>query len=244
MSTRILINGATGKMGQITVKTLSAHPDFEVVAALSQKDALSLEIKKHRPDIVIDFTTALVVFKNTQTIIDANVRPVIGTTGLTPPQIKELQAKAASQKLGGLIVPNFSVGALLMMKTAANIARYFPTVEIIEMHHAEKADSPSGTSIRTAEMIAAARQDHPVSISHTKETLAGARGALCQQIPIHSVRLPGLVAHQHILFGGMGETLTLRHDTIDRQCFMPGVILACQTVLTLDHLVYGLENFL
>lgn len=244
MTIRILINGANGKMGKETVKALSEQADFTVVAETHKDQDLAAEINQHKPQIVIDFTNAAVAFKNAKTIIECGVHPVIGTTGLTANEIDLLQKDCAKIKLGGLIAPNFSLGALLMMKYAKEIARYFPDVEIIEMHHPQKWDSPSGTSIRTAELIAETRKAQPKKVEKNKETLPGARGALCQEIPIHSIRLPGLIAHQQIMFGGLGETLTIRHDSIDRQCFMPGVILACQKVMGLDRLVYGLEHFI
>ena len=181
--------------------------------------------------------------KNTETIIECGACPVIGTSGLLKEQIQALEKRCFELKRGGIIAPNFSLGAVLLMKYAANIAKYFPQVEIIEMHHAQKLDSPSGTAIRTAELIAKERTSAKQN-TRTLETIPGARGATYEDIPIHAVRLPGLIASQQIIFGGLGETLTLRHDTIDRQSFMSGVILACRKVLQLNHLVYGLENLL
>lgn len=244
MSIRILINGAQGKMGQQTVKALAdSSPELELVGTLDRNGDLATEIKKSRAQVVIDFTNAEVVFKNTETIIESGACPVIGTSGLLKDQIQALQKRSLVLKRGGIIAPNFSLGAVLLMKYAANIAKYFPQVEIIEMHHAQKLDSPSGTAIRTAELIAKERSSAKQN-ARSLETIPGARGATYEDIPIHAVRLPGLIASQQIIFGGLGETLTLRHDTIDRQSFMSGVILACRKVLELDHLVYGLENIL
>jgi len=240
---RILVNGAHGKMGQLTVNTLSKHADFNVVGETGRGYDLATAIKNSTPDVVIDFTSAEVVLENTKTIIDCGARPVIGTSGLLAKNVADLQELCVKKKLGGIIAPNFSVGAVLVMKHAQEIAKYFPEVEIIEMHHRDKLDSPSGTAVRTAELLAQARTSIP-NAPKLRETVAGARGANYQNIPIHAVRLPGFVAHQQIIFGSMGETLTLRHDSIDRQAFMPGVILACKKVLELKSLVYGLENIL
>ena len=244
MSIRIIVNGAEGKMGQQTIKALSDHSDDLVLVGATSKDHdLAAEIKKNQATVVIDFTNAEVVFKNAQIIIDSGAHPVIGTSGLLKNHIHTLQEKCLTLKRGGIIAPNFSLGAVLLMKHAASIAKYFPQVEIIEMHHAGKLDSPSGTAIRTAELIALQREQVEKK-PRALETIPGARGATYENIPIHAVRLPGLIASQQILFGGLGETLTLRHDTIDRQCFMSGVLFACRKVLELNQLVYGLENLL
>lgn len=240
---RIIINGAQGKMGKLAASTLREHTEFEIVAETSRHDHLAEIIQQKKATVVLDLTNAGAVFENTNTILDAGAHPVIGTSGLLKPQIETLQQKSLALKRGGIIVPNFSIGAVLMMKYAQEIIHYFPNVEIIEMHHGQKKDSPSGTAIRTAELLASARKELP-DTSFSVETLKGARGAVYQDIPIHSIRLPGLIAHQQIIFGGMGETLTLQHDTIDRQCFMPGVVLACQKVSELKSLVCGLEKIL
>ncbi len=243
MTIRILINGAQGKMGQETAKAVSLHNnDFTLVAKTGRNDDLMKSIRDHKPQVVIDFTNADAAFKNTQTIIEAGVHPVIGTSGLLKEQIASLQKRCLALKLGGIIAPNFSLGAVLMMKCAKDIAAHFPTVEIIETHHAGKLDSPSGTAIRTAELITSSK-NFP-HLPSNKETLKGARGALYENIPIHSLRLPGVIANQEVIFGAPGETLSLKHVTIDRQCFMPGVLLACKKVMELDRLVYGLEELI
>lgn len=244
MAIRILVNGANGKMGQCAVKTLMSQPDFVLVGQTGRSQDLAAEINKTKAEVVVDFTNAESVLKNTETIINAGVHPVIGTSGLKKDAVERLKTRCDKIKLGGMIVPNFSLGAVLMMKYAQEIAGYFPDVEIIEMHHSNKLDSPSGTAVRTAEMINAKRQSSSLNEKEKRETITGARGALYQQVPIHAVRLPGLVAHQQIIFGGIGETLTIRHDSIDRQCFMPGVVMACRKVLELKTLVYGLEEIL
>lgn len=244
MSIRVLVNGASGKMGQLAVSTILQEPSLTLVGQTGRTHNLAQEIKNANAQVVVDLTNADVVYKNVKTIIESGVHPVIGTSGLQSDQVKSLQAECQKQKLGGIIVPNFSLGAILMMKYAQEIAKYFPHLEIIEMHHDGKLDSPSGTAIRTAELIAATRNMPALSQQHTRETLPGARGASYQQIPIHAIRLPGLMAHQQIIFGGTGETLTLTHNSIDRKSFMPGILLACQKVVALDHLQYGLEQLL
>jgi 4-hydroxy-tetrahydrodipicolinate reductase len=244
MRIRVLVNGASGRMGQLAVKIISEHTDFILAGTTQRNSNLAAEIKKNEAQVVIDLTNAESVLQNTNIIIDAGAHPVIGTSGLLQDQVKLLQEKCAKLKLGGIIVPNFSLAAVLMMKYAKEIVKYFPQVEIIEMHHAGKLDSPSGTAVRTAEMLAEARVHAPQATQKTHETIAGARGATYQQIPIHSIRLPGFIAHQQVIFGGNGGTLTLRYDTVDRECYAPGIILACQKVLQLDKLVYGLEHVL
>lgn len=244
MPIKILINGAFGRMGQMTVKALSANPAFELVGQTGREYDLKKSIIDSRAQVVVDFTHPEAVFANVNAIIDAGAHPVIGTTGLTREQVTALQEKCAKLKRGGLIAPNFSLGGVLMMKYAKEMVKLMPHVEIIEMHHDNKADSPSGTALRTAEMLADGNPKVNQPSKASKETVAGARGATYHNIPIHAVRLPGLLAHQQIIFGDAGETLTLRHDSIDRQCFMPGVALACEKVVKMDRLVYGLEELL
>jgi len=244
MTINVLVNGAFGRMGQLVVKAVSLHPNLELVGQTGREYDLAKAIKDSKATVVIDFTQPEAVFQNTKTILEAGAHPVIGTSGLKRDQVEALIQQSAALKRGGIIAPNFSLGAVLMMKYAKEIVKYLPKVEIIEMHHHEKSDSPSGTAIRTAELLMEACESVNQPQVSTRDTIAGARGALYQQIPIHSVRLPGLLAHQQIIFGEPGETLTLRHDSIDRQCFMPGVCLACEKVVGLDRMVYGLEGVL
>lgn len=243
MPIRVLINGAFGKMGQMTAKTIGEHPSFELVGQTGKDYDLRQSILDSKADVVIDFTHPDVVFQNSECIIEANARPVIGTTGLTQAQVAQLQKKCADKNLGGVVAPNFSLGAVLMMKHAKEIIKYMPYAEIIECHHDRKVESPSGTAMRTAEMLAQARTKTPDNIT-SKEILAGARGAKHHGIPIHAIRLPGFLAHQRIIFGNSGETLTIQHDTIDRQSFMPGICLACEKVMKINKLVYGLDELL
>ncbi len=243
MQVKVLVNGAAGKMGQETVKAINADPELKLVGERDKDTDLWATLKVSKPDVVVDFTTPGVVYENAVTIIDLGIRPVIGTTGLTAQQIADLQQRCVEKKLGGLIAPNFSLGAVLMMQFASMAVRYLPDVEIMEFHHPAKLDAPSGTALRTAELIAAAREQAPQK-SASQESVQGARGADYQTIPIHAIRLPGLVASQEVLFGGQGETLSIRHDTIHREAFMPGVRLACKKVMELDYLALGLDKLL
>lgn len=243
MSIRVLVNGAEGRMGQTTAKFIQTDQTLDLVGETSGKDDLKKTILTSKADIVIDFTNAAVVYKNTKKIISAGARPVIGTSGLLPEQINELQQLCAEKKLGGIIAPNFCIGALLMMRFAEQAAQYFSECEIIETHHENKLDAPSATAIKTAELIHSARKKPP-SIKKVHETLRGARGATKDQIPIHSLRLPGFLAKQNIIFGHLGGNLVIAHETIDRNAYMSGVLLACKKVMSLKKLVYGLETFL
>lgn len=244
MPINVLVNGAFGRMGQITVKAIEKYPGLVLVGQTTRDYDLPKAIKDSRAQVVVDFTHPDVVYENTRMIIEAGSCPVIGTSGLKLEQINTLQELAQKLNIGGIIAPNFSLGAVLMMKYAKEIAKYLPDVEIIEMHHDKKIDSPSGTAMRTAEILATARATQKPISPPDHETVAGARGANYHGIPIHAVRLPGLLAHQEILFGSTGETLLLRHDALDRQCFMHGVCIACEKAVKLDRLVYGLEEVL
>lgn len=244
MAIRIIVNGALGRMGQITAKTLAEDPDFMLVAQTNRQDNLAKVIKDTKAQVVVDLTHPTAVYQNTLTIIKAGARPLIGTTGLMPKQVKQLQTLCQKLKRGGLIAPNFSIAMVLMMKYAADLVKYFPQVEIIEMHHDRKRDCPSGTALYTAEKLAEARGKVKRSSLEIHETLEGSRGADYMGIPIHAVRLPGLVAHEQLIFGDLGETLTLRHDTIDRQCFMRGLCLAAKKIMKMNSLAYGLEKVL
>ena len=262
---RVAIGGPRGKMGQEAVHTVMNHPEFELVAVLDYKDIgqhlsestefpssytvpVFLDLKelfKHtKPDVFVDLTTPHQVYEHTKMCLLSEVRPVIGTTGFTDEQLEECTTIAEKMHIGGIIAPNFAIGAVLMMKFAAMAASHFPDVEIIEMHHDQKLDAPSGTAYKTAQLIGANRTAHNQGHPDEKETLEGARGASYQGIPIHSVRLPGLVAHQQVLFGGEGQLLTIRHDSFNRQSFMSGVSFSIKKVLEMDQLIYGLENVL
>lgn len=263
---RVLINGADGRMGSEVVKAVHADKDLEVVGGVSIThvgedvgkaagiEALGIAIQGDlkaaldsvKPDVVVDFTTPLVIYNNVKTCIDAGVNVVVGTTGLTAEQREDLGKQAEAKGTSVFIAPNFSIGAVMMMKISAEVAPYLPDVEIIELHHNNKLDAPSGTAIMTANKIAAAREAAGAQPApdKTHESLDGARGAKVDGISIHSVRLPGYIAHQQVLFGGYGELLTIRHDSMDRKSFMPGVVLAVKKVNTKPGLTFGLENYL
>ena len=243
MSIRVLVNGAAGRMGETTVKFIHADKTLDLVGETHGKDDLKKSILAAKADIVIDFTNAAVVYENTKNIILAGAHPVIGTSGLLPEQIQEFQNLCAEKSLSGIIAPNFCIGALLMMRFAEKAAQYFYECEIIETHHENKLDAPSATAIKTAELISSARKKQP-SKKKIHETLVGARGAVKDQIPIHALRLPGFLAKQDVIFGHLGGNLVIAHETIDRNAFMPGVLLACKKVISLKKLVYGLETFL
>jgi 4-hydroxy-tetrahydrodipicolinate reductase len=265
MSLRVAVSGAGGRMGHEVVRAVHEAEGMEVVAAIdrqhSGEDAgtlaevgpigiavsndLAAALRESAAEVVVDFTVPASAMANIRTAIDAGVSPVVGTTGLTPDDLAQVGDWAKEASLGALFAPNFAIGAVLMMQFAAQAARYMPDVEIIELHHENKIDSPSGTALMTAQMIAAARTDRPKPPPASPvEKIPGARGASWDDIPIHSVRLPGYVAHQEVIFGGLGQTLTLRHDSIDRRSFMPGVILAIRKVRGLPGLVVGLEHIL
>lgn len=216
---KIIINGAFGKMGRTTVAAIANEKDLALVATLGRDDDLSQAIKKFQADVVIDWTVPTTAFENTKKIIDAGARPVIGTTGFTLEQIKLLSQECESKKIGCIIAPNFSIGAILMMKYAKDAAKYFPNVEIVEYHHPAKLDAPSGTAKKTAELIA-------------------------KTIPIHSVRLPGIFAEQDVVFAGLGERLIIRHAATDRNAMMPGLFLCCRKVMALNGLTYGMETLI
>ncbi len=241
---RVLVNGAKGRMGQEVVKAVIAAADLELVDQTDLGDDLIARIKASQAQAVVDFTTAAVAFKNTCKILEAGVHPVVGTSGLLAEQVAELQQLARDKDIGGLIAPNFAIGAVLLMKYAQDAARYLPDVEVIELHHNRKADAPSGTAVKTAQLIAEARQEIPKALVEEKELFEGARGSEVHGVRVHSLRLPGLVAHQEVIFGGTGETLTIRHDSIHRESFMPGVCLACRKVIGTQELFYGLEHLL
>ena len=241
---RVLVNGAKGRMGQEVVKAVKAAADLELVDQTDLGDDLIARIKASQAQAVVDFTTAAVAFENTRKILEAGVHPVVGTSGLLAEQVAELQQMAKDKDIGGLIAPNFAIGAVLLMKYAQDAAKYLPDVEVIELHHNRKADAPSGTAVKTAQLIAEARQEIPKALVEETELFEGARGSEVHGVRVHSLRLPGLVAHQEVIFGGTGETLTIRHDSIHRESFMPGVCLACRKVIGTQQLFYGLEHLL
>ncbi|WP_139489139.1 4-hydroxy-tetrahydrodipicolinate reductase [Brevibacillus dissolubilis] len=262
---KVAIAGAKGRMGQEAVKMLLEHDDkFKFVVGIDSKldgvdvgeaiggkpigvtfvNDMEKALSIYKPDVLVDLTTPHTVYKHMDIALAHGVRPVVGTTGLSPEQLADLSRRYKEAELGAIIAPNFAIGAILLMKFSAMAAKYMPHVEIIELHHDKKLDAPSGTAIKTAELITQAREQVQQGHPDEKETHAGARGAEYDGFRIHSVRLPGLVAHQEVLFGAVGQTLSIRHDSISRESFMPGVNMAIKAVMNLDHLVYGLENII
>jgi 4-hydroxy-tetrahydrodipicolinate reductase len=243
MPVRVLVNGFSGKMGQITLRAIQEDGDLILAEKTRRGDDLIGTIQQTKPDVVLYFTVASVAFENAHKIIEAGISPVIGTSGLVEEQISQLSQLCAQKHLGGIVVPNLFISAVLMMKYAQDAIRHLHRAEIIELHHDGKEDSPSGTAIRTAEMMHANGPDHSV-IDNEKATIPGARGAIYKQIPIHSIRLPGLVAHQEVLLGGTGQTLSIKSNVVNRDAVIPGIKLACKRVGTLTELCYGLEYLL
>ncbi|MFC1770258.1 4-hydroxy-tetrahydrodipicolinate reductase [Candidatus Margulisiibacteriota bacterium] len=241
---KVLVNGAHGRMGTHSVNAINDDQDLLLVAQTDIHDDLTQVIKKKKPDVVLDFTQPASVKENTKKILAENCRAVIGTTGLKDSDLTEIKKIAYTNKIGILVVPNFAIGAVLMMKFATIAAKYMPRVEIIEKHHDKKIDAPSGTAIKTADLINEANPNINKQKLEEKELISKVRGGLKNKIPIHSVRLPGFVAAQEVIFGGLSQVLTIKHDTLDRESFMPGVVLAIKKVMDINRLVYGLENIL
>ena len=243
---KVGVLGANGKMGTQTVATITAAADLELVAALDLGDSIET-LKKSGAEVVVDFTHPDSVMANLEYAINNGINVVVGTTGFDSAKLAKVKELLANNpKVGALIAPNFGLGAVLMMQFAAQAAKHFESVEIIELHHPNKADAPSGTATRTAELIADARKvaNRPPMPDATTSALPGARGAKVGDVPIHSVRLRGLVAHQEVVLGDQGETLSIRHDSIDRTGFMPGVLLGIRKVGSHPGLTFGLEKFL
>jgi len=258
---RVAVSGAFGRMGREVSKAVFQDEKLELVAAVDITGAgeriaslidvqgcdivvesnLNAALLSSRAQVLVDFTQPKSAMGNIQTALKNGVIPVVGTTGIGPDEIAIITEWCSDLKGTCLLCPNFSIGAVLMMKFAEETARYMNHCEIIELHHDQKLDAPSGTAMRTAQMVAAVRgsmkQGHP----DEEEKLIGARGADFEGIRIHSVRLPGYVAHQEVIFGGLGQTLTFRHDSISRECFMPGVVLACEKIIEHNGLVIGLD---
>ena len=239
------------------VETVKNAPDMELVGLIDKfydtdningipaGKNLKEMLSKINADVVVDFTQPNSVFENTKIALNAGVRPVIGTTGLSNEQIKELKELSSTTTTGCLIAPNFALGAVLMMKFSQIASKYFANAEIIEFHHNQKKDAPSGTAIKTAQMMIKERDNFATGNCPETETIQGSRGGkFDNNIQIHSVRMPGYVASQEVIFGATGETLKIRHDSIDRKCFMSGVALAIRYIFEHNNFVYGLDNIL
>ena len=265
---KVLVCGAAGKMGQAVVRAVDSEAGFKLISAVDRSDNPNIgkdigticsisetgvklsgnlkdSISKFSPDVMVDFTMPEIVIVNAQIALKSGVRVVIGTTGMTKDDINELAKLSKQNSTGAIIAPNFAIGAVLMMKFAKEASKYFAHAEIIEYHHDKKIDAPSGTAIKSAELMVQTRKEFGRDSVKGKETIKGARGSIGEgNIHIHSVRLPGLIAHQDTILAGTGQTLSIRHDTYDRTAFMPGVLMAIKKAMELDHLVYGLENII
>jgi 4-hydroxy-tetrahydrodipicolinate reductase len=262
---RVAVTGATGRMGSEVCRAVAAADDLELVAAVSPSHAGTPlgelvpglpEPDRHLTltgdlaglvdagaEVAVEFSRPPHGGPNTLALLEAGIHAVVGTTGITDEELDRIGAAATAGAANALVAPNFAIGAVLLMELAARVARHLPHVEIVELHHDGKADAPSGTALRTARLVAEARGTAP-SAPAGDGSHPGARGAEVDGVRVHSVRLPGLVAHQEVLFGGEGETLSLRHDSIDRRGFMPGVLLGVRRVAGLDGLTVGLEHLL
>ena len=260
---KVMVNGAHGRMGLTVVGAVLDEPELELVGAVDALGAddvgeligrkalnipietdLARALEAHRPDVMVDFTQPAVVFDNVMVALAHKVSPVVGTTGLSDAALEKIRAEAVKQSTPAFIAPNFALGAVLMMKMATEAAKYFPDVEIIELHHDKKLDAPSGTAALTAKMINTVRAEHRQGHPNEVEKIDRVRGGDVGGVRLHSVRLPGFVAHQEVIFGGLGQTLTIRHDSINRESFMPGVMLACKRVRSLTGLTVGLDKLL
>lgn len=246
MSIKVGVLGAKGRMGATTVEAIKAQSDLELVATVDLDGSID-DLLSSGAQVVVDFTHPDSVMSNLEFAISQGICVVVGTTGFDAAKLQQVRGWLASHpKVGVLIAPNFGLGAVLMMQFAAQASKYFESVEIIELHHPNKVDAPSGTAARTAELITEARASVKKERmpDATSTALEGARGAKVGDVPVHSVRLRGLVAHQEVVLGDLGETLTIRHDSIDRTGFMPGVLLGVRRVVQTPGLTFGLENFL
>ncbi|WP_042145636.1 4-hydroxy-tetrahydrodipicolinate reductase [Paucisalibacillus sp. EB02] len=259
MSIKIVIAGPRGRMGSEAIRMVIGEPDFELVSCIDRKEAgISLLAEKGIPvfqhpeeafygsdvDVLIDLTVAEASYNHIMMALQKKIRCVVGTTGFTAEQLADIERASRESNTGCIIAPNFAIGAILMMHFSKIAAKYLSDIEIIEKHHDNKVDAPSGTAFKTAEMIKTVRKSKRQGNQEEIEVLKGARGAVDDGIHIHSVRLPGLVAHQEVIFGGEGQLLTIKHDSMNRKSFMEGIKLSVNNVLGLEELVYGLENVL
>ncbi len=242
----VAVLGAKGRMGAEVVKAVESTQGMSLIAALDLGDSLE-QLVGSGTHVVVDFTTPDAVMANLDFLIDKGFNVVVGTTGFDEIKLASVESwLKENPSVGVLIAPNFAIGAVLMMEFATKAARYFESAEIIELHHPDKIDAPSGTATRTAQLMSDARKDAGLAAmpDATSSGVDGARGAKVGDIPVHSVRSRGLVAHQEVILGGLGETLTIRHDSIDRAGFMPGVLLGIRNVISHAGLTYGLEKFM
>lgn len=246
MAIRVVIVGAAGRMGLVASRCLEADPRFEIVGRVGRVEAPGIEtdlvacLDREKPDVLLELTTGRTAGKHAMEALARGIRVVIGATGLSSSELDEIEKASASN--AAFLVPNFAVGAVLMMHFAGLAAAWLPDAEIIELHHEKKVDAPSGTAMRTAQIIQGSRTSDALKLGEPLLKAEGARGALVSEVPVHSVRLRGMLAHQEVLFGGQGEVLTIRHDSLDRSSFEAGICLSCEKVLEMSGLVVGLES--
>ena len=243
MTIKVGVLGAKGRMGSTVCSAIGSAADLDLVCQLDAGDDLTALINSGA-EVVVDFTTPDAVMANLEFLAKNNIHAVVGTTGFTDERLAQVEKLFTSSNANALIAPNFGLGAVLMMQFAAKAAPYFDSVEIIELHHPRKIDAPSGTAKRTAQLIAKARKNSSKMPDATTDLVDGARGAVVEGVPVHSIRAEGLVAHQEVIFGGVGETLTIRHDSLDRESFMPGVLLAVRSIAGKSGVTFGLEELL
>lgn len=261
---KVVVVGAAGRMGREVLKAFSAAPEFEIVAAIDREavgtncrelvgekgpdllieDKLGAALDRTKPDATIDFSHASSATAHALSAITRGICPVIGATGLSDTNVRELASASREMNTPGIYAPNFAIGAVLMMRFSQLAAKWLPNCEIIELHHDRKEDAPSGTALLTAQLIGDARKEPPARKPRPIFKVEGVRGGLYQDTPIHSVRLPGYVAHQEVIFGGIGEVLTIRHDSMDRVSFMEGVKLCVREVRGLGGFVVGMDKIL
>ena len=239
---RVLVNGARGRMGSVTCAAVRAAADLELVGETDVGDDLVARLAELAPDVVVDFTVASAALPNLEAILAGGSAAVMGTSGFGADEVARARELTRRHGRPALVAPNFAVAAVLLARFAAEAARHLPHVELIEAHHDKKEDAPSGTALKVARDVAAARREVPAA--PTAESVPGVRGGVVDGVRVHALRVPGLLARMECLFGGPGDTLTLRHDTLTRESFMPGVLLAVRRVRELDGLVYGLEHLL
>jgi 4-hydroxy-tetrahydrodipicolinate reductase len=240
---RVGVVGARGRMGSEACRAIEADGDVVLVATVGRGDALDALVEAET-EVAVDFTSPASVKDNVDFYLGHDIHAVVGTSGLGPEDLADIRRRARSSRANVFVAPNFAIGAVLMMLFAARAAPYFRRVEIVERHHDRKLDAPSSTALRTAKLMERARTEPWAHAEPTTEKLAGSRGGEAGAVRIHSLRLPGSVAHQEVLLGGPGETLTIRHDSVDRASFMPGVLLAIKRVAASDDLTVGLEHLL
>ncbi len=246
---KVAVCGANGKMGQEVVRAVTSAEDMELVAQIDivngEYDSIKSAHDNVSIDVLVDFTQPKSIYENAKYCLNNNINIVVGTTGLSDEQLKELETLSNQNKTACFVAPNFSTGAVLMMMFAKTAAKYFDNAEIIELHHNQKKDAPSGTAVKTAAMMAESNENFATNNCAETETIKGARGANSyKNIHIHSVRMPGYMASQEVLFGASGQILSIRHDSTNRECYMPGVLLSIRYVMDKGGFVYGLDNIM